>query len=76
MTIETVFFLVIEVNKHRSISVGIISMMSDTYNYIMSLSVAENDVDICSMGLHCICGCPLTLNFSQIIYKPHIQFSV
>ena len=30
------FFIVIEVNRHGSISVGILSMLSDTYNNIMS----------------------------------------
>ena len=31
------FFTVIEVNRHRSISLWILSMKSDTHNYIMSL---------------------------------------
>ena len=43
MTVETVIFssvfTVIGVNRHRSISLAILSMESDTYKYIMSLSV-------------------------------------
>ena len=42
MIVETaIFFTVIEVNRHRPISVGILTMLSDTYNNIMSLSLAK-----------------------------------
>ena len=48
---ETGFFTVIEVNRQRSISEGILSMLSDIYDNIVSLSVS--DTDACPMVLHC-----------------------
>ena len=42
-------FYFIEVNKYRSISVGILSLLSDTYNNNMSLSVRNK----CKCLLNC-----------------------
>ena len=45
MTLDAVIFYsfltVIEVNRDRSISVGTLSLLSDTYKNIMSMSVAK-----------------------------------
>ena len=58
----------IEVNRHKSISVVILSMSSDTYDNIMSLSVVKTsdfDVDVCPIGLQLI----LLLRLPVIAYK-------